>query len=97
MSIVARYEAIGSRAAHRQVVHPCWLRTRRSSPFATTSSPSGTVTSKVYDALSIGWSLTGNHAVATSGWPATMAPSGVVMNPAGRPKPGISNVTGTPP
>ena len=97
MSMVARYDAIGSRATHRHVVQPSRVRSRRSTPFATTSTPSGTVTSKVYEALSSGWSLTGNQAVADSGSPATMAPSVVAMKPAGRPKPGISNVTGTPP
>jgi hypothetical protein len=48
---------------------------------ATTWYPVGTVIRNVYDARSVGWSLTGNHAVAASGSPATIAPSAVRMNP----------------
>ncbi len=58
---------------------------------ATTSRPFGTVTRKVYDALSVGWSFTGNQLAATCGWPAMSNPSSVAMKPA------PSSIRGTPP
>ena len=96
---VARYEAIGSGACQSQVRLAPWRLRPSRRPLATTSRPAGAVTTKVYDALSIGWSLTGNQLAATSGWPATIAPSSVWMNPASMVKPGpstISWVIGTP-
>lgn len=50
-------------------------------PLEDASSPSGTATSIVYDAVSVGWSFTGNHVAATCGCPATRAPSSVGMKP----------------
>jgi len=63
------------------------------------SSPAGTVTTNVKLALSVGWSLSGNQLAATSGSPATTAPSSVCMNPASMLKSGpmtICWVLGTP-
>jgi hypothetical protein len=96
---VARYEAIGSGACHSQVRWPPWRLRPSRRPWATTSRAAGAVTTKVQDALSIGWSLTGNQVAATSGWPATMAPLSVWMNPASMVKPGTSTISwvmGTP-
>ena len=45
------------------------------------SSPSGTVAETLTEAASRGWSLEGNQVAATSGWPATIAPSSVWMKP----------------
>jgi hypothetical protein len=50
-------------------------------PFATATSPSGTVISNVYVALSVGWSFTGNHVADPSGSLTTIAPSRVVTQP----------------
>jgi hypothetical protein len=89
--------AIGSRATHSHVVRPRWRLTSRRLPFATTSYPSGTVTSKAKEAGSSGWSFAGNQNVAASGWPTTSAPSVVVTNPEGKSVPGIVSRSGTPP
>ena len=64
---MARYGAIGSRAFHVHVVEPRRSRRRSSTPLDTASSPDGAVISIVNEALSIGWSLAGNHVAATSG------------------------------
>jgi hypothetical protein len=48
-----------------------------------------------YEALSSGWSLTGYHVAATSGWPATYVPSSVCMKP-DRPISASPIVSGTP-
>jgi hypothetical protein len=85
---------MGSLARHRHVVHPLPVRRRTSIPLATASNPFGTVIRNVYDAVSLGWSLTGNHVSATCGCPTTRAPSWVWMNP-DRP-PNSSSVSGTP-
>ena len=45
------------------------------------SSPSGTVADTLTEAASRGWSLEGNQVAATSGCPATIAPSSVCMKP----------------
>lgn len=78
---VARYDAIGSTACQVQVLQPPAVRRPRGRPLATASNPSGTVIRNVYEALSLGWSLTGNHVAATAGSPATRAQSSVWMNP----------------
>ncbi len=46
MEAVVRYEAIGSFASQLQVVQPCLVLVPSSTPLATASSPSGTVTLK---------------------------------------------------
>ena len=51
------------------MVSPVLVRSDSSTPFEMASRPSGTVMAIVYDALSIGWSLTGNQVSATCGWP----------------------------
>jgi hypothetical protein len=43
MVAVVRYDAIGSVASQLQVVHSCLVRWRVRTPFATASSPAGTV------------------------------------------------------
>ena len=65
-------------------------------PLATTWNPVGTVIRKVYEARSLGWSLTGNQAVAASGSPATITPSAVRMNPDTAPRLGMTNPFGNP-
>ena len=78
---VARYAAIGSGASQLHVVSPSAGDDPSSSPFATATSPSGTVMSNEYVALSVGWSLTGNHVAEPSGSLTTIAPSRVVTQP----------------
>ena len=56
-------------------------RAREGRPLATAVFPCGTVISKLYEALSVGWSLTGYHVIDPSGSPTTMAPSRVVTQP----------------
>jgi hypothetical protein len=48
-----------------------------------TSSPAGTVTTKVKVALSVGWSLSGNQLAEPSGSLTTSAPSSVWIQPYG--------------
>ena len=73
--------AIGSLASQSQVVRPCFLHLPSSLPLATASSPAGTVTLKVKEALSVGWSFAGNHVAATCGSPAMIIPSSVANTP----------------
>ena len=54
-----------------------------SAPLETACNPRGTVMSTAYVALSLGWSLTGNHDAATCGSPITTAPSEVGKTPPG--------------
>ena len=50
-------------------------------PLATAWVPFGTVMWNRYEALSLGWSLTGNQLAATCGSPTTTAPSSVWNQP----------------
>ena len=77
------YGALLWLAFHVQVVHPCCVCRACNAPLAIASTPWGTVTWKRYDALSSGWSLTGNHVAAACGCPATTAPSFVWKKPDG--------------
>jgi hypothetical protein len=54
-----------------------WVGLRGMTPLLSTSTPSGTATETSKVALSLGWSLLGNHHQAISGWPTARAPSGV--------------------
>ena len=82
---VARYGAIGSRSRHTKVSLPAALVCEARTPFASTQSPVGTVTSKRNVALSAGVSLTGNQVGAPCGSLATKAPSGVAIQPSSEP------------
>ena len=57
------------------------VASRGGRPLATATLPSGTVISKLYVALSVGWSLTGYQVMLPSGSPTTIAPSRVVTQP----------------
>ena len=89
---------MGSGACQSNRVVPPWVVVPARNPLATTPRPCGTVTWKSYAALSLGWSLTGNQPAATSGCPATVAPSSVAMKPVRRVKSpnGSRNSFGTP-
>jgi len=78
---VARYGAIGSGASQTQVVLWPWVRRPTRRPLEIASSPAGTVTTKVKDALSVGWSLRGNQLAEPSGSLTTTAPSSVWIQP----------------
>ena len=85
---------MGSVASHDQVVQPSSVSWSWSTPLEMASRPSGTVALTLTEAASRGWSLAGNHVAAPCGWPATIAPSSVGMEPE-RPK-ASSIVCGTP-
>src|SRR5215210_8573379 len=78
---VAKYGAIGSLSRQTHVVLPPAVPRDRSTPFAITVNPSGTVTEKSNVALSLGVSLTGYHAGEPCGSPTTNAPSSVGTQP----------------
>src|SRR3954466_11648276 len=91
-----RWLPMGPPSTHRHVVHPPCVALPARRPFETASTPSGTVISMSYEALSRGWSFTGNHAAATSGSPQISAPSSVGTTPVSTGTPGIRNVAGMP-
>src|SRR3954469_837257 len=62
-------------------------------PLLITSTPSGTATETSKVALSLGWSLLGNHHQASSGSPTASAPSGVRTQAV---KPAATLLEGTP-
>jgi hypothetical protein len=72
---------MGSAACHDQVVQPSSVSVPSRTPLEIASSPFGTVAETLTDAASRGWSLEGNQVAATSGSPATIAPSSVCMKP----------------
>src|SRR5215208_6659368 len=78
---VARYGAIGSLSRQTHVVLPPLVSFERSTPFAMTVRPSGTVTAKSNVALSWGESLTGYQPGEPCGSPTTKAPSDVGTQP----------------
>jgi hypothetical protein len=92
---VARYGAIGSRACQVVVVQPCRVLLPTSTPFDKDSRPCGAVIRVVKDALSSGWSLTGNQVEATSGCPTMTMPSSVAKTP-DEPRFGSAMTWGTP-
>src|SRR4051794_18095514 len=95
IAAIARYDAIGSGCSHRHVVQPALVDRPAGDPLDSASRPFGTVSAIEYDALSIGWSLDGNQAWATSGSPRTMTPSAVVKAPPS-PRSGSRMTLGTP-
>ena len=70
----------------------CVVAARAGTPLATAVFPCGTVISKLYVALSVGWSLTGYHVMDPSGSPTTMAPSRVVTQPYSAPSMSVGRV-----
>src|SRR6185312_17380186 len=91
--MVARCGESGSSASHLYTVRPGVRLVPCGTPLATACHPSGTEMLNPKLAGSPGWLLTGNHVGALLGWPVTMAPSSVWINPAG---PGRDRARGTP-
>src|SRR5690348_15325818 len=81
MSTVTRYVAIGLLSSQTKLARPPAVVRETRSPLATTAVPSGTLTRKVYVALSVGWSFAGNQVLAALGSSPTNAPSLVYCHP----------------
>ncbi len=72
---------MGCRISHTHVFHPRSVIVSSSVPLAMATVPSGTVTRNVNVALSVGWSLEGNHEFEAAGSATTNVPRGVVSHP----------------